>query len=75
MRVPNPGNPDRKALVVAGICGIGTWGAAELVRKRAKVLTGKLPSSSQGDFAVLLRVVYKKYDIIASGIEDFVTLS
>jgi len=58
-----------KILVVAGIRGIGTWGAAEFLKKWWKPLYDRKRSSHSrdmsktGDFAAIVKVKYKEYDI------------
>lgn len=55
---------------MAGIRGIGTWGAAECLKKwwkpiySAKASTRSIGGPSKaGDFAALVKVRYRNYDI------------
>lgn len=59
----SPWAAQHKILVVAGIRGIGTWGAAEFLKKNSKVLFQRKAAPKDGDFAALLKVKYRECDI------------
>jgi nucleoside 2-deoxyribosyltransferase len=67
IKIKNPWNSSNKIFIIAGIRGIGTWGAAEYIRKHADELyerkrgSGKFKKS--GDFSALVKVTYENYDI------------
>jgi len=79
MKVTNPWNGANKIFIVAGVRGIGTWGAAEYLRKhatdlyRAKSGSGKFKKN--GDFAALLKVTYKNYDIVKVELRQLIDIS
>jgi hypothetical protein len=67
-KITNPWNPNRTIIMVAGIRGIGTWGAAEAIKKwYGKIWREKKGpfkgSQKNGDFSALLRVRYRNSDI------------
>ncbi len=65
----NPWSPHHRLLIVAGLRGVGTWGAAETLKKWWQELydkKGHNPArgiSKQGNFVAVLRIRYKKEDI------------
>jgi len=69
VKARSPWAGQRKILVIAGIRGFGTWGAAECLKKWWKPLYDKkrsskeLGTSKDGDFVALVSVRYKEYDI------------
>lgn len=67
-KVTNPWNGANKIFIVAGVRGIGTWGAAEYLRKYAKELyqskSGSGRYKKNGNFAALLKVTYENFDIV-----------
>lgn len=73
-KVTNPYNNANKIFIVAGVRGIGTWGAAEFLRKEWKKLYKRkrgLPSllnflgfKKGGDFAAVLKVRYSNWNFI-----------
>jgi hypothetical protein len=80
VKCPNPWAPQRKLLIVAGIRGIGTWGAAEFLKKGWKELYDKKDksrsrgTSAGGDFAAIVSVHYENYDIVKVTLERVVDL-
>ena len=63
-KIANPWNPEMRLIWVAGIRGIGTWGAAEFLKKRWQELYDLLPDSNKDcDFSALLRIRYHNCDI------------
>jgi hypothetical protein len=67
IRTDNPYNPKTKVLIIAGIRGIGTWGAAKYLRQNAKELN-KITKGK--DFACLLKVTYDRWRIKKVEISD-----
>lgn len=78
MKVTNPWNPANKILIVAGIRGFGTWGAAECLKKRWTELYEKKSNrhgcKKNGDFAALVAIKYKNYDLMQPDIRQFIDL-
>lgn len=70
MKVTNPWNALNKIFVIAGIRGIGTWGAAECVKKNWKSIHNQVKDNPRADFAALLRVTYKNCDIVGTEVVD-----
>jgi len=69
VKTKSPWGAQKRILIIAGIRGIGTWGAAEFLKKWWRPLYKQKGSdrhhgmSKQGDFAALVRVHYKDLDI------------
>lgn len=64
-KVTNPWNPQAKIVWLAGIRGIGTWGAAECIKKKWQEIYEMLPDGQkQHDFSALVRVRYDNSDIL-----------
>lgn len=67
VKAPNPWEPERMVLVLAGIRGIGTWGIAECLKKdwqkvlRKKRRDGKHRAS--GPFAAVIETTFDKCDL------------
>jgi hypothetical protein len=74
-RVKSPWNIERTAIVIAGIRGIGTWGAAEIIRKRPADLALPLASAPTNGFAAVVKVRYKNYNIQATTVDMFTELT
>ena len=65
-KVTNPWNPAAKVLWLAGIRGIGTWGAAECIKKEWQKIYDQLPDENKTcNFSALLKVNYDNCDISA----------
>ena len=66
-KVTNPWNASNKIIIVSGVRGIGTWGAAEYLRKHPSMIYHKKMSSDghskNGNFAVAVKVKYNNFDI------------
>lgn len=63
-KVTNPWNEKKKVVWVAGIRGIGTWGAAECIKKEWRQIYDQLPQENKDcDFSALLKVEYDNCDI------------
>jgi hypothetical protein len=72
IREPNPRNPASVVVVLAGVRGIGTWGACDFLRKNVAQLT-RLISTDTGDalgVCALLDVEYKNLDILSTKLRD-----
>ena len=69
VKARSPWAGQRKVLIVAGIRGFGTWGAAEFLKKWWQPLydhkghNKRSGSTKAGDFAALVSVRYRDYDI------------
>lgn len=63
-KASNPWNPLNKVFIIAGIRGIGTWGAVECLKKNWREIYGKLGRRKTEDFSALVSVIYENYDII-----------
>lgn len=80
VKATSPWAPQRHILIVAGIRGIGTWGAAEFLKKSWEPLYERKGSdrlcgtTKRGDFAALVRVRYKDLDIKPVQLIDFADL-
>lgn len=69
VKAQSPWAGQRKILIIAGIRGFGTWGAAECLKKWWQPIYAKKCSSrgrhcsKTGDFAALIGVKYRENDI------------
>jgi len=74
-KTTNPWNEKTKVLWVAGIRGIGTWGAAECIKKEWRQIYDQLPSETKdGDFSALLRIEYNNCDITSIDVRRVIPL-
>jgi len=63
-KVTSPWNEKMKVVWVAGIRGIGTWGAVECVKKEWRQIYDQLPPDGKNqDFSALLKIEYDNCDI------------
>lgn len=63
-KVTNPWNEKNKVVWVAGIRGIGTWGAAECIKKEWRQIYDQLPPQKKDcDFSAFLKIEYDNCDI------------
>jgi hypothetical protein len=63
-KVQNSWNEENIAILIAGIRGIGTWGAAEFIKKKWRFIYDQLPADAKNEeFSALLRITYQEYDI------------
>ncbi|HWN08716.1 MAG TPA: hypothetical protein VNO50_05485 [Pyrinomonadaceae bacterium] len=78
-KITNPWNGANKIVIIAGIRGIGTWGAADYLRKRADELYRSKSGTGQykkdGDFAALLKVTYENYNIIQVDLRQLIDIT
>jgi hypothetical protein len=76
----SPWAAQKKVLIVAGIRGFGTWGAAEFLKKSGRLLWHKKGASATartskaGDFAALIKVKYRDCDIKETSLLHLVDL-
>lgn len=60
VKASNPYNPSAKVIIVAGIRGIGTWGAARFLREQAGDIARRF---GNGNFAMLVKVRFRNWRI------------
>jgi hypothetical protein len=73
LKAPNLHNPSATVLVIAGVRGIGTWGAGDCLRKSLDEIYQLKRRRKSGDFFFFVDVQYSDFDITAataSGFED-----
>lgn len=79
LRRPNPKNENCSVIILAGIRGIGTWGAADHLRKQAKRLNARIarnPGNAVEDgFLAVLDVDYDNFDVVQTKIKDITTVA
>jgi len=75
-KAANPWNPKNKVFWIAGIRGIGTWGAAECVKKQWLAIYNELPKGGKDvDFSALIKVHYDNSDIANTEIVKVIPFS
>jgi len=57
-RIDSPWNLDKSVILLCGIRGIGTWGAARFLRDNQKDISRR---SKNGNFICVVKVIYKNY--------------
>lgn len=63
-KITNPQNRKNKIFIIAGIKGIGTWGAAECLKKEYNQIYENLPQNKKDcDFSALINIEYDNLDI------------
>ena len=63
-KVKNPWNAMNKIFIIAGIRGIGTWGASECIKKNWNEIYNQLESNEKNcDFSALIKINYRNCDI------------
>lgn len=74
LRRPNPKNPSCSVVVLAGIRGVGTWGASDHLRKNAKKLFARVKKDDSNaidhGFLAILDAEYEKFDITHTRVKD-----
>jgi hypothetical protein len=79
LRRPNPKNETCSVIIVAGIRGIGTWGASDHLRKQAKKLSARIaknPGKAVKDgFLAVIEVAYDNFDVVQTKIKDVTTVA
>jgi hypothetical protein len=68
-KIRNPWNPSYQILLVAGLRGIGSWGAAETLKKWYDVIYRAKKRSlvkyrKSGSFSALIKIYYRNSDIV-----------
>lgn len=71
-RFRNHWNPELNVLMIAGIRGIGTWGAARHLRDNAESLKAKF---GRNEFLAVIEVKYQDYKIIETALVNEALLS
>jgi len=63
-KLTNPWEKRNKVFWIAGIRGIGTWGAAECIKKEWRQIYDELPhDNKEADFSALINIGYDNCDI------------
>ncbi len=80
IKVGNPwDNNKNKIFLLAGIRGIGTWGAAEFLRKEFVNIYDRKSNNNKfkkdGDFIQIIHVKYKNYDIKSTEHIQFIDIT
>jgi hypothetical protein len=79
LRRPNPKNDKCSVIVLAGIRGIGTWGASDHLRKQARKLSARIaknPGNAVEDgFLAVLDVEYENFDVVKTKVKDITTVA
>lgn len=74
-KITNPWNKENKIFLVAGVRGIGTWGAAECINKEWQQIYKRMPRRLKGgDFSALVQVDYHNCDIVRIRVVDCIYL-
>lgn len=73
-KVTNPWNALNKIFIVAGVRGIGTWGAAECIKKEWRDIYDALPENKSSDFSALVTIKYKNCDILSSKLHSLISI-
>ena len=73
-KITNPWNALNKIFIVAGVRGIGTWGAAECIKKEWRDIYNALPKNKKTDFSALVTIKYKNCDILSSKLHSLITI-
>jgi len=78
LKATNPWDNNKKVIILAGIRGIGTWGAAECLKKSWKdIYQRKMSKGTKrktGDFVAVIKVVCNQSDLTEFKIEQFYDL-
>lgn len=75
-KITNPWNAVNKIFIIAGVRGIGTWGAAECIKKGWGEIYEALPAKNKrADFSALVRIKYKNCDIISSKVHSLIPIN
>ena len=69
----NPWNDRNKVVMVAGIRGVGTWGAAECLKKEWSQIYDRLEKGQKdADFSALVRIRYDNCDITSIDVRNVI---
>jgi hypothetical protein len=77
-KLGNPANQASHIFLVAGLRGIGTWGAANFARNKAKEILRRKRRHKlfkRGSFALLVAITYRDFDIADTTMIDFIDLN
>jgi hypothetical protein len=78
LRRPNPKNKSCSVIILAGIRGIGTWGASDHLRKHAKALAARVRRDQEGaakhGFLAVVEAEYENFDIVQSRVKDITSV-
>jgi hypothetical protein len=78
-KLRNPWRPANILLVVAGVRGIGTWGAAYYLRQKSAELyerkNGSAPYNKDGEFIAFLSIRYENFRIVGTRLEVLADIS
>jgi hypothetical protein len=75
-KITNPWNALNKIFIIAGVRGIGTWAAAECIKKEWKQIYDRLdPSKRNGDFSALLSIKYENCDIVEIQVHNVINIT
>ena len=78
VKAPNPWDPEKTVFIVAGIRGIGTWGAAECLKKEWQQIfnakRGDGDHKKSGPFAAIIEIHFDRCDLIAPKLETMIDL-
>lgn len=75
-KITNPYEGRNKILIIAGVRGIGTWGAAECLKKEWNQIYEKLPKHKKdSDFSALVIIQYKNMDITKIKVHKVILIS
>jgi hypothetical protein len=70
----NPWNDKNKVVVVAGIRGLGTWGAAECLKKEwSQIYESLSKDEKDADFSALVKIRYDNCDITGIDVRTVMT--
>jgi hypothetical protein len=70
LRANSPWNKNKSVFIIAGIRGIGTWGASRCLRERAEEIIKK---TKGGNFALIVKVTYNNYKMVDTQLTNFFT--
>jgi hypothetical protein len=74
-KITNPWNVSAKIFIIAGIRGIGTWAAAECLKKNWKEIHDWLDKDKKkSNFSALIKITYENLDIKHTRVHDVVLL-
>ncbi len=79
LRRPNPKNDSCSVVVLAGIRGIGTWGASDHLRKHAQKLSARVAKDQDNaikqGFLAVIDVDYENFDIAQTKVKDVAAIA
>ena len=75
-KITNEYNSKNKIFIIAGVRGLGTWGAAECLKKEYMQLYDNLPKNKKDcDFSALLTINYENMDITKITVENVIPIN